>query len=128
MRSMSIPTTDYLDAIDHLPNGATLVFQNVPWDQYDELVQHITRRVRVTYDRGRLEVVSPRPDHEVYARLFDALLRVVADELDIDLDGYGSATWRSKTLQKGAEPDGCYYVSSARLLKDRLHIDLESDP
>ena len=53
----TITTTDYLDAIDHLPAGATLRLAGVGWDEYEELLSEIGDRrpgLRVSYDGGRL--------------------------------------------------------------------------
>jgi Uma2 family endonuclease len=126
---MSTPATEYLDAINHLPHGATIVFHDVTWDQYDELVQgSATRRMRVSYDRGRLEIMSPSAEHDFCATVFNGLMRIISDELDLEIEAYGSTTWRNKNLGRGAEADASYYIGSAGRLRDRLHIDLEYDP
>jgi hypothetical protein len=36
---MSTETLSYLDAIKHLPEGATLHLQDVTWKEYEELVE-----------------------------------------------------------------------------------------
>src|SRR5262245_55054429 len=66
--SMGTQTTGYLEAIQHLPEGATLVIHEVSWDDYESLVQSLeTRHLRVAYDCGRLEVVSPLSKHAAYS-------------------------------------------------------------
>jgi Uma2 family endonuclease len=130
MHNMSTRATDYLDAINHLPDGATLVFHDVGWREYDELLQGLSERphLRVSYNSGRLEIVSPLPEHEYFARLIGYLIHIVSEEFDIEIEDYGSTTWKREKLGKGAEADLCFYVASAKRLKDRIHIDLESDP
>src|SRR6266702_716747 len=55
---MSTSTREYMEAIDHLPEGATLVLQEFSWENYERLVEDLTvshARLRVTYDHGRVE-------------------------------------------------------------------------
>jgi hypothetical protein len=48
---MTTRASDYLDAIDHLPRGATLVFHDVPWEEYEEVLEGVqSRHLRVAYD------------------------------------------------------------------------------
>jgi Uma2 family endonuclease len=127
---MSTRTPDYLDAVDHLPDGASLVIYDFTWDDYERLLDTLSERahVRVTYDRGRLEIMTPLREHEAYARFIDQLVRAYSDELGLTLESYGAATWKRQSLSRGVEPDACYYLASAdRIIGKRL-IDLESDP
>jgi Uma2 family endonuclease len=80
-------TDDILDAAEHLPGGAILVVPEVGWDDYEHLLEELAERphFRVSYDCGRLEIMSPLPDHEGYARFFDDLVRAYADFRDIEL-------------------------------------------
>lgn len=127
---MSTRSRDYLDTIEHLPEGATLVLQQFSWDDYERLLESLIdrRNLRISYDRGRIEIMSPLPKHEKYARFIDQCVGMLADELDVELESYGSATWKRRTLARGVEPDCCYYVASARSVIGKDNIDLESDP
>lgn len=127
---MSIRTADHLDAVRHLPAGATLIIHAFAWDEYERLLEDLSEgsHVRVSYDRGKLEVMSPLPEHEDYARFIDDLVRALSDTLDVNLEKRGSATWKRRTLARGAEPDACYYVRNADRIIGKRTIDLESDP
>jgi Uma2 family endonuclease len=127
---MATRTADYLDAVEHLPRGATLVIQQVSWDDYEQLVEDLAEgpHVRVSYDRGTLQIVSPLPEHEEYARFIDRVVAAISDLLDITLQNYGSATWKSQRLARGVEPESCYYVANAERVIGKRRFDLESDP
>ena len=127
---MSTRSTDYLDAIEHLPEGSTLVIHQVPWDDYERLLEDVSERpsLRVSYDCGRLEIMSPLPEHEEYGRFIEGLVRILSEELDLKVQSYGSATWKRQRLAKGAEPDCCYYVRNAGRVIGKRKFDLESDP
>ncbi|HEU4388833.1 MAG TPA: Uma2 family endonuclease [Blastocatellia bacterium] len=120
----------YLDLIDRLPPGATLRVPAVPWDEYEALLAELADRsnVRVTYDRGTLEIMSPLPEHEEYGDLIQDLTRVLAEELGIKLETRGSATFKRSRDKKGVEPDESFYVQNADRIIGKRKIDLNVDP
>jgi len=127
---MSTRSTDYREAIDHMPEGAMLVLQDVPWDDYERLLEDLPDRpgVRVTYDHGRLEIMSPLRKHEKYKEFFAGLVRVLADELHIDVESSGSTTWKRKRDAKGTEPDACFHIAKAKEVIGKEELDLDVDP
>lgn len=128
---MSLRTAEHLDAVRHLPAGATLIFRDFGWDEYERLLEDLSvegSHVRVSYDRGKLEIMSPLPEHEVDARFVDILVRTWSETRDLKLENFGSATWKRRSLAKGVEPDACYYVRNADRIIGRRTIDLEPDP
>ena len=130
MQPMSARTMDYIDAIEHLPDDAMLVIPGSSWEEYERLLTELSDRpgLRVTYDGGRLEIMSPSPEHDEYARFIDALVRVFVEEIGLVLQAYGSATWKRRSIARGTEPDGCFYVANAHRVIGKRIIDLESDP
>jgi Uma2 family endonuclease len=128
--SMSLQTAGYLDAIAHLPEGATLVFHQMSWDEYERLLEDLWDRphLRLTYDCGKLEVMSPLFEHDEYASFIDDLVRVLSEELQVTLEKRGRATWKRRRLDRGLEADACYYVANAERIIGRRKIDLDSDP
>jgi hypothetical protein len=68
---------EILDAAAHLPAGAALVVADVAWDDYELLLEALAERprLRVSYDSGRLEIVSPLSEHGEYSSLIEDLVR-----------------------------------------------------
>jgi Uma2 family endonuclease len=127
---MSTLTTDYLDLVERLPAGASLWLRNVGWEDYEHLLTQMDSQPghRVTYDCGRLIIMSPSPEHEDYKEFIYSLIRIMAVELGIVLESRGSATFKSKRLAKGAEPDTCFYVQNAKRIIGQRTITLGIDP
>ena len=128
---MSARTLDYLDTVSHLPEGSTLLIHDVGWGDYECLLDDLARgsHRRVSYDRGRLQIMTPLPEHETAARLIDVLVRIYAEERGLDVESFGSTTWKRQSIAKGVEPGSCYYITNAaHVISLRHHIDLESDP
>ena len=127
---MSTRSAEFLEAIDHLPAGAILIFPEVSWEQYENLLEDLIDRpgLRISYDEGRLEIMSPLSEHEDYKDFISHAVRTLCDELGIELEPRGSATWKRKRIRKGAEPDACFYVANARRIIGKRKLDLDSDP
>lgn len=74
--------------------------------------------VRIAYLEGVLELMSPSRDHEIIKKRLARLLEAYAEELGIDLDGYGSWTLKREKEERGAEPDECYSIGPAGEVPD----------
>ncbi|HST20340.1 MAG TPA: Uma2 family endonuclease [Blastocatellia bacterium] len=128
---MSVATTDYLAAIEHLPAGAALRMDDVTWEEYEQLLADLGDgyAARIFYDQGRMEIVATNSIHERSKAIIHSLLMVLSDELDMDVEGCGSTTFREKIKAKGAEPDKCFYVQNASaVIGKKEEIDLRYDP
>jgi Uma2 family endonuclease len=89
------------------------LMRNVPWHVYVSLhdsLEAAGSRVRMTYHRGDLELMSPSETHEDYKTIIARLLEAYAEEKDVDLNGRGSTTFREEPKERGLEPDECYSV------------------
>jgi len=87
------------------------LLEGVPWWTYVALRDALDdRHVLMTYLEGALELMSPSETHEEEKKIIARLLEAFADEEDIDLRGFGGATFRKELAQRGLEPDECYSV------------------
>ena len=68
--------------------------------------------LRMTYDRGELEIMSPSAEHEGIATLLGNLVTVWCMERKIPLRSCRTLTIRRSVLKRGFEPDNCYYVQN----------------
>jgi Uma2 family endonuclease len=86
------------------------------WDGYLGVLEAFkNRRIKITYDRGALELVSPSAKHERIKTLLARIIEFSSIERQVDAVGAGSRTFRRKVLEKGLEPDECYYVNRGPL-------------
>jgi Uma2 family endonuclease len=82
----------------------------------------------MTYDRGRLEIMSPTSEHERYNRTVAQIVEELAVEMDINIDSLGSTTFRREDLDRGFEPDSCFYIQNAARVSGKKRVDLTVDP
>ncbi len=128
---MSVATaTNYLAAIAHIPVGASLRVDDVAWEDYEQLLSGLSENasVRVYYDHGRMEIMSPLRKHEAPVGIIARLMSVLSDELEIDIEPLGSTTLKSEMQEQGAEPDDSFYVQNAAAVIGRDDLDLAHDP
>jgi Uma2 family endonuclease len=112
------------------PPEQRIVLDNITWDVYEQLLATNRDRSvpRFTYDRGRLEIMSPSAEHEELKHMVALLVEVIAEELHINVRGLGSTTFRREDLQRGFEPDACFYVQNATRIRGKTELDLTVDP
>lgn len=107
-----------------------VVLDNITWNVYENLlIGHRDRSVpRFTYDRGQLEIVSPSAEHEQLKEKVALLVNIVAEEMGINLEGFGSTTFCREDLARGFEPDACFYIENLARVRGKKDFDLRLDP
>ncbi len=101
----------------------------ISWQTYENLLTELSnsRRLRLTYNRGNLEIMVPSPEHESYKKVLGRFVETLAEELDVRIEPLGSTTFKHPELS-GAEPDECFYLKNVNLIKGKKRIDLQQDP
>lgn len=107
-----------------------VLLASVSWNTYQQLLaEHDgNRSTHFTYDEGLLEIMVLSARHERKADVLSQIVAVLAEELEIDIVSFGSTTFQRQDLQKGFEPDACFYIPNEPLMRDKLDIDLNTDP
>lgn len=117
------------DAGRSLPTQRVILY-DVSWETYERLLaeHNGNSSTHFAYDRGRLEIMVLSAQHERDSDILTLLVNVFAEELGIDIASFGSTTFRRKDLERGFEPDGCFYFQNEALVRGKDQIDLNLDP
>jgi Uma2 family endonuclease len=75
-----------------------------------------------------LEVMSPSSEHESISYYLGLLVALFAEETGTDVYGVGSTTFKRADVQRGFEPDACFYIQNEELIRGKARIDLDVDP
>jgi Uma2 family endonuclease len=75
-----------------------------------------------------LEIMAPSFEHETVKDTIAQLFLLFASEMRIDFIAAGSTTFRREDLEKGFEPDACFYMQHAKNVRGKKQIDLSVDP
>lgn len=106
-----------------------VVLHGIRWETYERLLEELgNRQIRLTYDSGTLEIMSPSQPHEGVKRRLGRMIDAMTEVLGIAIMGGGSTIWRRQDLEKGLEPDECYWVQHEAIVRGRLDVDLRVDP
>ena len=107
-----------------------VVLRGVSWKVYEQLMkEHESRSApRFTYNQGCLEIYMPSQKHEEKATFLEKIVEIVAEEQEMELKNIRSTTFKKDDLEKGVEPDGCFYLQSYEQVFGMQKIDLELFP
>ena len=107
-----------------------ILLSGIGWETYERLLADMgdSHAARFAYDQGVLEIMAPSYEHEKVKHNIAMLVELLAGEMEIDIEGGGSTTFRRKDLTKGFEPDECFYIQHAELVRGKKQIDLIKDP
>lgn len=106
-----------------------LHLSGISWQTYESLLNEInnSRRLRLTYNRGNLEIMAPSPEHEEYKKVLGRFVETLAEELEVKIKPLGSTTFK-RPESIGVEPDECFYIKNIHFIQGKKRINLEQDP
>ncbi len=97
------------------PAEGRVLLRNASWETYERLMAEREERPvpRFFYDRRVLEILSPSKKHEEISDIMESLVEELVMELEIDVLAAGSTTFKREDLERGFEPDECFYFADA---------------
>lgn len=111
------------------PKEQRFMLRNVDWSSYRSFADALGEsHVRLTYDRGNLELMTLSHGHERLSSLLGRFIEVLTEELDMPCQSGGSTTLNREDVERGLEPDRCYYLEHEAAVRDKDQIDLTIDP
>jgi len=117
MLSASAPVTERLTLYD------------ITWEDYETLLLLLgDRPIRTTYSQGVVELMILSYQHERYKKLLARFVETLTEELDMPMTGGGSTTFKRQDLERGLEPDECFYIEHEPDVRGKQAIDLADDP
>src|SRR5262252_209223 len=112
------------------PPEARVILHNISWSLYEQLLaaHEDKSSPHFVYDRGELEITVLSYEHEGLNRLIDNYIAIIAIEWNIEYCNAGSTTFKREDLERGFEPDSCFYVQHAVQIAGKKRLDLTVDP
>jgi Uma2 family endonuclease len=124
--------TDWLaDALLDLAPGQRVYATDIAWAVYTRLADLRDERrpgVKITFDHGNIELMSPKIRHEQPHFRLGMVVMVLAEELNIELRNAGATTLRLEEGEQGLEADESFYVAHAQDVMGVDDIDLTVHP
>ena len=113
-----------------VPPGQTIILENINWSEFEAILEDLgeKRGSRIAYDQGKLEIMTPLPEHEVNKEYISDFVKILLEELDIEFCPLGSTTLKNQLMSKGIEPDSCFYIENEAVVRGKKRLDLTIDP
>lgn len=127
------PRTKALIALlDHAEPGFRLSLAGVRYADYVDLLHARTDAgragVRITFDRGEMEIMVVGGTHERLKKIVALLIETWITDTGGAYLPCGGMTHLRADVEKGLEPDECYYVQNWAKVVGARDIDFTTDP
>lgn len=101
----------------------------ISWTFYLAFCEELgERRIRLSFDRGSLEIMVTKSPHEYYKKMLAKLVEAIVLERDIPVRSGGSMTFQREDLQKGFDPDECWWIAHEAKVRAVRDFDFQNDP
>lgn len=107
-----------------------VVLYNIDWRGYSTIGRVLRDRpgLRLTYDRGVLEIATTSANRQRIKHLLGRLVDAWTEEREIAIAGYGSMTLSRRKHRRALEPDECYWIAHEAQMRGRDCMDFCVDP
>jgi Uma2 family endonuclease len=115
-------------SVGEFQEARSMVLHDISWETYKRLREEVSEGIRLTYNRGVLEIMSPSRRHEHIKRTLGRMIEALTEVLNIPISSGGSTTHENEVVEQGLEPDECYYVAQEPKMRGKDTLDLSMDP
>ncbi len=119
-----------MSVVTQRPSTDRVIIRDVSWETYETLLRDLENRSspRIAFDQGVLEIMSPHLEHERANKALATIVESALEELHLEFENAGSTTFKKEGLQRGFEPDSCFYIANVERIRNKNRIDMEIDP
>ena len=112
-----------------LSAGSRISIPDLTWQDFEQILVDAgeKRNTRLTYYKGTLEIMSPLALHERPHRIIADIVKTILEIQERDWEDFGSTTFKRPDIA-GVEPDTCFYVQNADLVRDCTNMNLAIYP
>lgn len=105
-----------------------VILHGISWQTFQQLLADRGERcgVLLAYDRGTVELRMPSQEHEWIKTTLTQVVEAVAFARDLHYRSLGSTTFNREELERGFEPDACFYFEHADTVTLEHPLDLSS--
>ena len=107
-----------------------MLLSSISWHTYQQLAADLGEQpVRLAYDQGTLEIMTPSFEHEHLNRLLADIVQAIAFGKDLPIEQAGSTDFQREDVERGFQPDSCFYLGdNVRVIHGKQRLDVSRDP
>ncbi len=106
-----------------------MLIPDVSYAFYKMFCEEIGERpLRLSFIDGTLEIMITKRPHEHYKKLLSKLVEATVLECGIAVCSGGNMTFQRDDLEKGFEPDDCWWIAHESQVRGQVEFDFRIDP
>jgi Uma2 family endonuclease len=106
-----------------------LLIPDVSYSFYKIFCEEIGERpLRLSFTDGDLEIMVTKRPHEYFKKVLAKLLEQLVFCLNIPVASGGNMTFQRDDLEKGFEPDECWWIAHEAIVRSKEEFDFTVDP
>lgn len=133
---LDLPRTTSLQAIKQgmklaLEEENSVILSNVSWKTYTQIVEETMDKIRnprFYFDEGNLLIMSVSSEHEGVKDSIVYLINILTEEFQVNARSLGSTTYLKDDIEKGFEPDSCFYFENEPKIRGVKRMDMNVYP
>jgi len=110
---------------------AAIILSNVAWETYSRFVEETMDKVvnpLFYYENGNLLIMVKSSEHEFTTDYIVLFINFVCVEWSINCGSLGSTTYRRNDIERGFEPDSCFYFENEPNIRGVKRMDMSVHP
>ncbi|MEK7724970.1 MAG: Uma2 family endonuclease [Acidobacteriota bacterium] len=114
-----------------LQEQVSLILSDITWETYDQFVQETMDKIvnpLFYFEKETLFIMPLLPKHERINYYLESLVNILTEEFKVDCIGLGSTTYQRADIEKGFEPDSCFYFKYEKQMRNKNKLDMSIDP
>ncbi len=109
--------------------GSEITISGLTWKDFEEILTDLgeKRNTRIAYYQSKLEIMSPLVIHERPHRIIAYIITTILEAQGRNWEDFGSTTLKRIGVA-GIEPDTCFYIENALLVRNCSNLNLDDYP
>lgn len=106
-----------------------VVIHDLSYGFYKKFREEIGEQpVRFSFSDGSLEIMNRKRPHEHFRKILAMFVEAILRERKTPMWPGGMMTFQRDDLEKGFEPEDCWWIASASKVSDTIEYDSSKDP
>ncbi len=103
--------------------------QGVSYKFYKQFCDEIGEQpIRLSYNEGCLEIMITKSPHEFFKKMLAKLVEATIFEMGVPVRSGGAMTFQRDDLEKGFEPDECWWIANESAVRKITDVDFTKNP
>ena len=128
-QTLEIPPVAQPTSLPPLIGELRIGIEGVSYQFYKQFCEEIGEQpIRLSYNDGCLEIMVTKSPHEFFKTMLAKLVEATIFEMNVPVRSGGAMTCQRDDLEKGFEPDECWWLANEANVRKITDFDFYKDP